>query len=249
MRDGLDLFRSKSLKRLPTGQELLSLKPGDATAAFQRLSQPEQLAVIESTSDPRVREELYYLVPDGTDLVRSSRVESLVEIVSPYVGTGLACGILSVVTPEQFAQMFERTAVHDGAVDPETAEMWVAELTELEPEQLSGILTGLDLDLLAELLRGRVTLPGGGGRLMLDVGLLSLENIDFGGDEQAYMIADMLWMSDPEMFLDVMRILGDEQEDAEESAYAEEDATQRREKAHRNAERLSDLLYSSKPSK
>ena len=84
---------------------------------------------------------------------------------------------------------------------------------------------------------------------MLDVGLLSLENIDFGGDEQAYMIADMLWMSDPEIFLDVMRILGDEQEDAEESAYAEEDATQRREKAHRNAERLSDLLYSSKPSK
>lgn len=249
MRSGLDLFRSKSIKRLPTGQELLSLNPGDATAAFERLSQPEQLAVIESTSDPRVREELYYLVPDGTDLVRSSRVESLVEIVSPYVGTGLACGILSAVSPEQFAEMFERTAVHDGAVDLETAEMWVAELTELEPDQLSGILSGLDADLLADLLRGRMELPGGGGRLMLDVGLISLENIDFGGDEQAYMIADMLWMSDPDMFLDVMRILSSEQEFADENEYDKENAEQRRDKARRNADRLNDLLYSPKTSK
>ena len=202
-----------SAKNLPAIRTLLQLPTEQAEAVFQRLTPKERLNIIEATPDPKQREELYYLVPDAEELVQSSSVENLVEVIAPYVGTGLACGFLSAVTPDQFAQLFRRTAVRNGAVQRETAHMWLAELTELEPEQLTGILDGLDTDTLADLLRGRIQLPGGAGALMLDVGLISLENIDFQGDEQAYMVADLLYMSDPDAFLAVIRTLAAEIDD------------------------------------
>ncbi len=192
---------------LQAGEELLILQPRVASELFQRLDEAAQLTIIEAVEDPSDREELYYLVPDCTSLVRESRVESLLEIIATVFGTGLACGILSAVSPEQFTAMFERTSLVAGAAARDTVMMWVAELTELEPEELSALLSELDPELLAELFRGRVEVPERLRGLTVDSGMIELEQVEFGEDEQARLMGELLWSASPELFIAMLRTL------------------------------------------
>jgi len=198
---------------------LLSLDEASASALFCQLTRERQLSVIEATPNPRQREALYYLVPDCTELVRASRVESLLEIVNTVFGTGLACGILSAVSAEQFAEMFQMTAFPHDVLDAEVVEMWVAELTELDPEELSELLSHLDVELIAELFRGRVDVPIQYKGMVLASGILELEQVEFA-DESGRLMGELLWAADPALFIAALRSLLAEEE---ERASAEEE--------------------------
>lgn len=197
---------------------LLSLDAGLASGLFQELTEAQQLGIIEATPDPYDREELYYLVPDCTELVQRSTVEQLLEVLNTAMGTGLTCGILSAVSVEQFTQMFERTVMPKGVVDRDTVALWVGELTELEPDELTGLMTRLDVELLAELFRGRLDMPHRYKGMAIDSGMVDLEQIEFGDgdevDEQARTMAQMIWAVDPEIFIAVLRelLVQDEEE-------------------------------------
>jgi hypothetical protein len=204
--------RSGDLPVLPpnpeaAGRALLELHPSQASEIFQSLDTPRQLRIVDAVEDPYDREEIYYLVPDCTDLIRRSRVEPILEIISTVFGTGLACGILSAVSPEQFAEMFERTAVQAGLVDREVAMLWVAELLELEPDELGDLLGELDPELLSDLFRGRVDVPERFRGLAIDSGMIELEHVDFGDDEEARMMAELIWSGSPELFIAMIRYL------------------------------------------
>ncbi len=202
------------------GPYLLSLDANLASDLFGELPDLRQLEIIEATPDPYDREELYYLVPDCTELVQQSSVERLLEVLNTGMGTGLACGILSSVSIDQFTQMFERTVLVDGAVDSEMVFLWVAELSELEPDELTGLLTQLNTELTAELFRGRVDMPHRYKGMAIDSGMVELEQLEFGEDEQARRMAELMWASDPEAFIAVLRELLTQTE--EEGTHVEE---------------------------
>ncbi len=202
------------------GAYLLSLDASLASGLFVELPDVRQLEIIDATPDPYDREELYYLVPDCTELVQHSSVERLLEVLNTGMGTGLTCGILSSVSVEQFTQMFERTVLVDGAVDNEMVFLWVAELSELEPEELVGLLTHLNTELAAELFRGRVDMPHRFKGMAIDSGMVELEQLEFGEDEQARRMAELMWASDPEVFIAVLRELLTQTE--EEGTHVEE---------------------------
>lgn len=198
---------------------LLSLDERAASALFRQLTAEEQLSVINATPNPRKRESLYYLVPDCRELVRESRVESLLEIVNTVFGSGLACGILSAVSAEQFASMFQMTAFPDGVPDQETISMWIAELIELEPDELTELMSGLDVELVAELFRGRADVPIEHKGMVLASGILELEQVEFD-DESARLMGELLWAADPEALIAALRHLIAQEE---ESGVSDED--------------------------
>lgn len=192
---------------------LLSLDEPTASALFRSLTLETQLSIIRATPNPRAREALYYLVPDCTDLVRASPVEGILEIINTVFGTGLACGILSAVSAEQFAEMFQRTAFRNEVLDPEIVEMWVAELAELDPDELTELLAHLDVELVAELFRGRVEVPTPYKGMVLASGVLELEQVEFK-DENGRLMGELLWATDPEFFIAVLRVLLAQEEEA-----------------------------------
>ncbi|MBT5536619.1 hypothetical protein HOK31_26385 [Candidatus Poribacteria bacterium] len=196
------------------GSYLLSLDATLASDLFVELADGRQLEIIEATPDPYDREELYYLVPDCTELVQASSVERVLEVLNTAMGTGLTCGILSAVSVPQFTEMFTRTVFQDGAPDREMVALWVAELTELEPDELTGLLNQLDVELLAELFRDRIDMPHRYKGMAIDSGMVELEQIEFGEDEQARMLAQLMWASDPEVFIAVLRELLTQDEEA-----------------------------------
>ena len=210
------------------GSYLLSMDAGQASGLFGELTEARKLDIIEAAADPYDREELYYLVPDCTELVQASSVERVLEVLNTAMGTGLTCGILSAVSVDQFTEMFTRTVFQDGAPDRETVALWVAELTELEPDELTGLVTRLDVELLAELFRDRIDMPHRYKGMAIDSGMVELEQIEFGEDEQARMLAQLMWASDPEVFIAVLRELLTQDEEAgthvEEGMDPEEEA-------------------------
>lgn len=191
---------------------LLRSDPASAQELFARLPEPTQLQVLDATTDPRDRESLYYLVPDCQPLVRATRVESLLEMVGTVFGTGLACGILSAVSAEQFSDMFERTAWSGGVADREAVSMWLAELSALDPEELSVLLCGLDVEVLGELFRGQVDVPIHVKGMVVASGLVDLEQVEFQ-TEEVRLMGELVWAADPDLFRQTLRFLFVQDED------------------------------------
>lgn len=215
---------------------LLSLDEPTASALFRSLTTEAQLNIIHATPNPRAREALYYLVPDCTELVRASPVEGILEIINTVFGTGLACGILSAVSAEQFAEMFQKTAFHNEVLDPEIVEMWVAELAELDPDDLTELLTHLDVELVAELFRGRVDVPTPYKGMVIASGVLEFEQVEFE-DEHGRLMGELLWAADPAFFIAALRVLLVQ----EEEAGSEEEKLESEEPSESNAEEDLDL--------
>jgi hypothetical protein len=228
---------------------LLSLDERTASAVFRKLTTDAQLSVINATVNPREREALYYLVPDCRELVRESRVESLLEIINTVFGTGLSCGILSAVSAQQFAEMFEMTAFRGGVPDTETVEVWIAELTGLDGDELTELLSNLDVELVAELFRGRVDVPVQNKGMVLASGVVELEQVEFD-DENSRLMGELLWAADPAFFIAVLRYLISQDEEFadvdEDTESADDDDPIEVEVAHEvedfDLERLDDLL-------
>jgi len=194
------------------GERLLRLPPKEASRIFQSYSIEEQLAIIEATPDPRKKEELYYLVPDCTELVQRSKIEVVLQVVDSLLGSGLACGILSAVSPKQLEEMIDMTIWNErGELNEEMLELWLFELVNLDIEDAERLIPKVSPDILVQFLRGKVDIaPEFKGKdykwHIIEEKVLNPEGLIYY-DEKARFIADIIWIADEDLFYQVMREL------------------------------------------
>ncbi|HID57246.1 TPA: hypothetical protein EYP37_12000 [Candidatus Poribacteria bacterium] len=202
----------KLLNPKAEGERLLAMHPLKASEIFQRYSVEEQLAIIEATPDPQKREELYYLVPDCVELVQRSKIEVVLQVVDSLLGTGLACGILSAVSPKQLEEMIDMTIWNEyGELNEEMLELWFFELINLDFEDIERLLTRVSMDILVELFRDRIDIDTDyrGGEYkweLIEEGAINPEGLIYY-DERARILADMIWAADEDLFIQILREL------------------------------------------
>ncbi len=186
------------------GEKLLVMDYKSAMKLFQSYSLEQKLSIIEATREPHKREELYYLVPDCTELIQNSKTEDVLQILHTMLGSGLACGILSAISAEQFEEIVDITIWHDGKLDEESLNMWIGELGGCDDEDLARLLPQIDIAILADLLRGKVELrnepmgelnPQTYKGLFAEEGILGLEALEYE-NEQVQLIMETIWNAD-----------------------------------------------------
>ncbi len=199
--------------------KLLALPTREAEQLFQSYGKQQQLEIIHATRDPREREQLYYLVPDCTELIQESPAEEVLQIFDTMLGTGLASGLLPCLSSEQFETLVDIAVWRDGELDEESLDLWLFELSECEPDDLGRFLAEIDIRLLAQLLHDRVILEDSFGAMLIEAGFIDpgLPSIQYA-DERARAVVDAIWEADTELFAALLRELFaiDEEGDAEE---------------------------------
>ena len=86
-------------------KKLLSLPTREAEQLFQSYEKEQQLEILRATRNPKDREQLYYLVPDCTELIQESPTEEVLQVLDTLLGTGLASGLLPCLSNEQFEEL------------------------------------------------------------------------------------------------------------------------------------------------
>ena len=187
-------------------KKLLSLPTREAEQLFQSYEKEQQLEIIRATRNPKQREELYYLVPDCTELIQDSPTEDVLQVLDTLLGTGLACGLLPCLSNEQFEEILDIAVWRDGKLDENSLSLWLFELSECERDDLSRFLGQIDIRILAGLLKSRVSLKGALGAMLIDEGIIdpSSPSIDCK-DEQAKAILNAIWEADADLFNQLMR--------------------------------------------
>ena len=187
-------------------KKLLSLPTREAEQLFQSYEKAEQLEIIRATRNPKQREELYYLVPDCTELIQDSPTEDVLQVLDTLLGTGLACGLLPCLSNEQFEEIIDIAIWRDGKLDEKSLSLWLFELSECERDDLSRFLGQIDLRILAGLLKDRVKLKGALGAMLIDEGVIdpSSPSIECK-DDQAKAILNAIWEADGDLFNRLMR--------------------------------------------
>ena len=182
-------------------EKLLSLPTREAEQLFQSYGQQQQLEILSATRNPRSREQLYYLVPDCTELIQASPTEDVLQVLDTMLGTGLASAILPCLSNDQFEELLDIAVWRDGKLDEASLDLWLFELSECEREDLGRFLRELDIRLLAALLHGRIKLQSEYAGLLLESGFLdSASDAIHYADERARAIADAIWEADYEIF-------------------------------------------------
>ena len=196
-------------------QKLLRMPTPAAEALFQGYTIDQQLEVILSTRDAKAREELFYLVPDCTELIQMSPMEDVLQVLDTRLGTGTASALLPCLSPDQFEEMMDFVLWHNGQLDEKTLDLWLFELSECEVDELGDLLSQIDVGILGSLLRGRVEMDGEFKALFIEEGLVdpSTPGIDYL-DEQARAIMDAIWEADADLFVRVLyELFGLDRED------------------------------------
>jgi len=186
------------------GEKLLALNNRVASEIFRSYSLEEQLQIIEATRDPKSREELYYLVPDCTELVQNSKTEDVLQILDTMLGTGLACGLLPTLSGSQFEEIINLSVWKDGKPDEEMLNIWIGELAECDQDDLAKLLVQVDSKLIAYILKDTIDMPTEYKGMFIENGIIELEQIEFE-DEASRFIMETIWLADPTMFLNVLR--------------------------------------------
>lgn len=188
--------------------KVLNMPTPAAEALFQSYTKVQQLEIISSARDPRAREELYYLVPDCTELIQMSPAEEVLQIFDAMLGTGAASVLLPCLTPDQFEGMMDIVLWRNGKLDEKTLDLWLFELSECDPDELGRLLSRIDIGIIANLLQGRVEVDTDFNALFIEEGLLepSSEGVEYS-DERARAIMDALWEADADLFTRVLYAL------------------------------------------
>ena len=186
-------------------QKLLEMPVPKAEALFQSYAMEQQLEIISSTRDPRVREELYYLVPDCTELIQESPTEDVLQVLDTMLGTGYASILLPCLTSEQFEEMMDLAVWRNGKIDDKALNLWLFELSECDRDELSRLLTQIDIRVLAILLRNRIELNTDFKALFIEAGLVdpSYAGIEYA-DEQSKAIIEAIWEADEDLFIHLL---------------------------------------------
>jgi hypothetical protein len=214
-------------------RELLAMPTRKAEALFQSYATDRQLEIIASVHDPKAREALYYLVPDCTELIQRSPTEDVLQILDTMLGTGLASALLPCLSTEQFEEIMDIVLWRNGKLDEQSLDLWLVELSQCEPEELSQLLSRIDAGILANLVRDRVEIDSEFRALFIEEGLLdpSTPGIEYA-DERTRAIMDAIWLADADLFTRVLyELFG---LDSEEPIDAELDASLERAKDARD---------------
>ncbi len=188
--------------------KLLAMPTREAEQLFQSYEKQQQLDIINATRNPRKREQLYYLVPDCTELIQESPTVEVLQILDTMLGTGLASALLPCLSNEQFEELVDIAVWRDGKLDQESLNLWLFELSECNRDDLARFLAELDIRLLAALLHQRILLQSEYAAMFIEA-----EYIDPGSpairylDEQAKTISQAIWEADGEIFLMLLREL------------------------------------------
>ena len=182
-------------------EKLLSLPTREAEQLFQSYEKQYQLEILSATRNPKSREQLYYLVPDCTELIQESPTEDVLQVLDTMLGTGLASALLPCLSNDQFEELLDIAVWRDGQLDEASLNLWLFELAECDRDDLGRFLRELDLRLLAALLHERIKIQDEHVGLLLEAGLLDPTSpvLDYA-DERARAISTAIWEADYEIF-------------------------------------------------
>ena len=191
-------------------RELLSLPARQAEALFQSYTMDHQLVLISNTPNPRQKETLYELVPDCTELIQSSVTEDVLQVLDLHLGTGLSSVMISCLSADQFEEIMDIVLWRDGKLDEEALDVWLFELINIEPEELSDFLYQIDVTVLAEMLRGRIEIAGQFRAMQIEAGLIdpTSELITYAED-RIRDICVAVWEADEELFIRLLHEIFD----------------------------------------
>ncbi len=183
------------------GEKLLTLPTREAEQLFQSYGKQLQLEILSATRNPKAREQLYYLVPDCTELIQGSPTEDVLQVLDTMLGTGLASVLLPCLSNDQFEELLDIAVWRDGKLDEESLDLWLFELSECNRDELGRFLRELDIRLLAALLHGRIKLQSEYAALLLESGFLDpASDVINYADERARAISNAIWEADYEVF-------------------------------------------------
>ena len=191
----------KTLVPRSESKKLLSLPTREAEQLFQSYEKQQQLEILTATRNPKAREQLYYLVPDCTELIQESPTEDVLQVLDTMLGTGFASALLPCLSNQQFEELLDIAVWRNGKLDEESLDLWLFELSECERDELGRFLRKLDIHLLAVLLHDRILLKGLPNDMLLETGLIDPGSpvIDYA-DERSRDICDAIWEADHEIF-------------------------------------------------
>ncbi len=183
------------------GEKLLSLPTREAEQLFQSYGKQLQLEILSATRNPKAREQLYYLVPDCTELVQESSTEDVLQVLDTMLGTGLASALLPCLSNDQFEELLDIAVWREGKLDEKSLDLWLFELSECDRDELGRFLRELDIRLLAALLHGRIKLQDEHAALLLERSFLDPASpVIHYVDERARAISNAIWEADYEVF-------------------------------------------------
>ncbi len=196
---------AKLVDRRLEAQSLLKMPVAEAEALFQSHPTERQLEIILSTPHPKDREQLYYLVPDCTELIRRSPTEQVLQVLNTMLGTSLASTLLPCLSAEQFEEVVDLSAWRNGELDKKAIDLWLFELSNCDPDEISELLTHVDVAILAVLLHDRIELNTEFAALMIESGVVdpSSGEIEYA-DDHAREIMETIWQADESLFTRVL---------------------------------------------
>ena len=194
---------------------LLDMDEKQASVQFQQYTQEEQLAIIQTVSDPKDREQLYYLVPDCTELVQQSPTEAVMQTALVHLGTGQATGILSAASSEQLAEIIDLVAYQNETLDETRLEAWFLEMVECGEEVFERAVCSVDAHLLGEFFKSRLKLELGARfsddaipytGWVVEQALMSPEDLSYDSDDTDLLV-EMIYAVDGELFQGLMEYI------------------------------------------
>ena len=226
-------------------RKLLTMSTPEAEMLFQTYPVEQQLEIISSTPDAREREELYYLVPDCTELIQRSAAEDVLQVLDTMLGTGLASVLLPCLSSEQFEEIMDLAIWRNGKLDEKALNLWLFELAECERDELAALLSQVEIGVLANLLRDRMKMGGDFRALFIEAGLVDplRSGIEYA-DERAKAIIVAIWEADAELFLRLLyEIFGldKEEDEAMELGAALERAKEQRDERVRERDKTAGI--------
>ena len=192
-------------------KSLLEMDTKQASLQFQQYTTEEQLAIIETVSDAKSREELYYLVPDCTDLVQQSPTENVMQMALVHLGTGQSAGILSAASSEQLADIVDLIAYQNDKLDDTRFEAWLMELLHAGEEVFENMLRSIDPQLLGEFFWDRLELSAKSDVIpypafLVEEALVSPEDLSYD-TEDTQLLIEMLYAADGNLFQSLMEYI------------------------------------------
>ena len=191
---------------------LLEMDAKQAAIQFQQYTTEEQLAIIETVSDAKSREELYYLVPDCTELVQRSPTENVMQMALAHLGTGQAAGILSAASSEQLADIVDLVAYQNDKLDDTRFEAWLMEMLHADEEVFENMLRSINPQLLGEFFWDRLEFTPRKSdavpypTFIVEEGLVSPEDLSCDTEDTELLI-EMLYAADGHLFQSLMEYI------------------------------------------
>ena len=190
---------------------LLQMDNTQASLQFQQYTTEEQLAIIETVPDAKDREELYYLVPDCTELVQRSPTENVMQMALVHLGTGQSAGILSAASSEQLSDIVDLIAYQNEKLDDTRFEAWLMEMLHAGEEVFENMLRSIDPHLVGEFFWNRLELATVKSNVpypafLVEEALVSPADLTYD-TEDTELLVEMLYAADGDLFQSLMEYI------------------------------------------